>query len=99
SAPSIFQVRGAEKKRAVEFSMRVIALLASFDNLVETRVLRNPADTNEVRSGVTNRNLSTTETSFINWFFPHAGGIRCPSYAYSALTHVRCLLLPSLAPH
>ena len=25
SAPSIFQVRGAEKKRAVEFSMRVIA--------------------------------------------------------------------------
>ena len=66
SAPSIFQVRGAEKKRAVEFSMRVIALLASFDNLVETRVLRNPADTNEVRSGVTNRNLSTTETSFIH---------------------------------
>ncbi len=25
SAPSIFQVRGAEKKRAVEFSMRVTA--------------------------------------------------------------------------
>jgi hypothetical protein len=37
-------------------------------------VLRNPADTKEVRSGVTNRNLSTTETSFINWVFPHAGG-------------------------
>src|SRR5438874_4175559 len=40
------------------------SLTASFDNLVETRVLRNTADTNKVRSGVTNRNLSTTETSF-----------------------------------
>ncbi len=37
-----------------------------------------------------NRNLSTTETSFINWVFPHAGGIRCPSNPYSALVLVRC---------
>jgi len=65
-------------------------VLASPDNLVETRVLRNPAETKEVRSGVTYRNLSIAETSFINWVFPHAGGIRCPSYAYSALAHVRC---------
>ena len=64
--------------------------LASFDNLVETRVLRNPADTKEVRSGLTNRNLSTTEIPFVSWVFPHAGGIRCPSYVYSALAHVRC---------
>jgi hypothetical protein len=39
---------------------------------------------------VTNRNLSTAETSFIDLVFPHAGGNRCPSYAYFALAHVRC---------
>ena len=59
--------------------------------LGETRELRNFADTEEeVRSGVTYRNLSITEISFINWVFPHAGGIQCPSYVCFALAHVLC---------
>ena len=39
---------------------------------------------------MTYRNLPIMETSFINWVFPHTGGIRCPSYVYSALAHMRC---------
>jgi hypothetical protein len=77
-------IRNTERRKLV------LDLLASFDSLVATRVLGNPADTKEVRSGVANRNLSITETSFIKWVFPHAGGIRCPSYPYSELAPVRC---------
>ena len=41
---------------------------------VKTHVICNHADTKEVRSGVTYRNLSITDTSFINWIFPQAEG-------------------------
>lgn len=65
-------------------------LFSSFEILMETPMLRNPAHTKEVRSGLTYRNLSITDTSFISWVLPIEGGIRWPSSVYSALAHVHC---------
>ena len=52
--------------------------------------LMEPQTRRRAWSGVTYRNLSTSETSFVSWVFPNPGGIRCPSYVYFALAHVHC---------